>query len=156
MPTKHQQEFCFLIFLIAMLPYTAKTQIRDWPDEEREGIKINYTEANVDSYTLPALLTLMDGKKVMDTQTWEGKRRPEIVRILVENQFGRALGNPKDVSFTVFDKGTSVFGGKALRKQVTIHFGRGPQADLLVYLPSDSEKYEVVLPFRANLGYASE
>lgn len=139
MPMKRHRKFFLLIFVFALLPAIAETQIRDWPDDEREGIKINYTEAKVPPFTLPDLLTLQDGGQVTDTQTWNEKRRPEILRLLVQNQFGRALGNPKDVSYTVFDKGTSVFEAKALRKQVTMHFGKGLQADLLIYLPADSE-----------------
>ena len=62
------------------------------------------------------------------------------MRLFEANQFGRALGNPKDVSFVVFDKGTLVFEGEALRKQVTMRFGKGPPADLLIYLPANAEK----------------
>jgi hypothetical protein len=140
MHKKCQQKTCLLIFVFVLLPVVAQAQIRDWPDEEREDIKINYTEANVSSYTLPDLLTLLDGQKVADTQIWKKRRRPEIMRLLVQNQFGRTVGNTRDVSFTVFDQGTSVFEGRALRKQVTIHFGKGPEADLLIYLPANSEK----------------
>lgn len=139
-----------LALIFALLPIIAKTQIRDWPDDEREGIKINYTEAKVPLYTLPDPLTLRNGEKVTDTQTWNELRRPEIMRLFEENQFGRALGNPKDVSFTVFDNGTPVFEAKAVRKQVTIHFGKGPQADLLMYVPGGSEKPS---PLLLNIGF---
>ncbi len=138
------------ILIFVFVPVAALTQIQDWPDDEREGIKINYTEANVPAYTLPDLLTLQDGSKVADTKTWNEKRRPEILRLLVENQFGRAMGNPEDVSFTVFDKGTPVFEGKALRKQVTMKFGKGPQADLLIYLPANAAKPS---PLLLNIGF---
>ena len=142
-----------LIIIFALMPVAAVTQIQDWPDDEREGIKINYTEANVPSYTLPELLILQDGKKVTDIKTWNEKRRPEILQLLVENQFGRALGNPEDIRFTAFDKGTPVFEGKALRRQITLQFGKGPQADLLVYLPANGGKPSPLLlniSFMAN------
>ena len=129
MPVKGRQKYFLFIIVFALLAVTAEPQIRDWPDDEREGIKINYTEAKIPRYTLPDPLTLSSGEKVTDIETWIEKRRPEIVRLFEENQFGRALGNPEDVRFTVFDKGTPVFEAKALRKQVTIHFGKGPQAD---------------------------
>jgi hypothetical protein len=139
MPIKNHQNFLVLILILALLPVAAKSQIQDWPDDERGGIKINYTEANVPSYMLPDPLTLENGKKVTDTKTWIEQRRPEIMRLFEEQQFGRALGNPNDVKFDVFDKGTPVFDGKALRKQVTMHF-KGPKADLLIYLPAEAEK----------------
>ncbi len=150
MSMKRHQEISLFVLVFVLLPIIAKTQIPDWPDDEREGIKINYTEARVPRYTLPDPLTLRNGEKVSDIQTWNEQRRPEIVRLFEENQFGRALGNPQNVSFTVFDKGTSVFEGKALRKQVSIHFGKGPQADLLIYLPADSEKPS---PLLLNVGF---
>jgi hypothetical protein len=150
MSMNRHQKISHLVLIFALLPIIAMTQIRDWPDDEREGIKINYTEAKVPRYTLPDPLILQNGKKVTDIQTWNEQRRPEIMRLFEENQFGRALGNPKDVSFTVFDKGTSVFGGKARRRQVTIHFGKGPQADFLIYLPADSEQPS---PLLLNIGF---
>ena len=55
-----------LIYL--MIPFAAIAQIRDWPDDEIEGFKVNYTEANVPSYNLPDILTLSNGKKVDDPQ----------------------------------------------------------------------------------------
>jgi len=128
-------------------------QIQDWPEDEREGIKINYTEANVPHYTLLDPLTLQNGEKVTNVKTWVEKRRPEIVNLFEENQFGRALGNPADVTFELFDKGTPVFNAQARRKQVTLHFGKGPDADLLVYLPASTDKQLPILlyiSFTAN------
>jgi hypothetical protein len=147
---KRHQNFFLLIIIVGLSSVIAETQIRDWPDDEREGIKINYTEAKVPHYTLPDPLTLRNGKKVTDIQTWNEQRRPEIMLLFEENQFGRALGNPKDVHFTMFEKGASVFGGKALRKQVTIHFGKGPQADLLIYLPANTE---IPSPLLLNISF---
>ena len=150
---KRHPIFFLILLVFALIPVIAVTQIRDWPDDEREGIKINYTEANVPQYTLPELLTLQDGRKVTDIQTWNEKRRPEILQLLVENQFGRAMGNPKDISIEVFDGGSLVFGRKALRRQVTMHFGKGPEVELLVYLPTNAKKPSPLLlniSFMAN------
>jgi hypothetical protein len=118
---------------------SAFAQIVDTPDEVRADIPVNYTEAHSGSYTLPDLLTLANGQKVTDPSIWRQQRRPEILRLLEENQFGRAPGRPQQMHFDVFDKGTPAFGGSALRKQVTIYFGPGdtePYLDLLVYLPA--------------------
>jgi len=149
---KNHTNIFLLILTFTLLPVAAVTQIQDWPDDEREGIKINYTETNVPGYTLPNPLILLNGKKVTDIQTWKEQRRPEIMKLFEENQFGRAVGNPKDVRFTVFDKGTPAFEGKALRKQVTMHFGRGPEVDLLFYLPAKSEKPS---PMLLNIGFTA-
>lgn len=135
-----------LIGLLALLArfspsLTATGQIIDSPDDSIADIPVNYTEANVGSYVLPDLLTLANGTKVTDAQTWREQRRPEVFRLLEENQFGRVPGLPKDLRFDVFDAGTPTFDGKALRKQITIYFAPGntePYLDLLVYLPASA------------------
>src|SRR3954451_10511865 len=81
------------------------------PPTEVAGIPVNYDESKVRSYTLPNPLVLADGKPVRDVKTWTDKRRPEIVRLFEENEYGRAPGRPKDMSFEVFDKGTPAMGG---------------------------------------------
>ena len=56
------------------------------PPDVVAGIPVNYDEAKVGNYTLPDPLTLADGKPVRDAMTWTEKRRPEIVKLFVENQ----------------------------------------------------------------------
>lgn len=132
----------------------AEAQIADSPDENVAGIPVNYTEAKVGTYTLPDVLKLADGQAVRDAATWFEKRRPEIARLFEENQYGRSPGRPADMSFDVFDKAGRAFGGKAIRRQVTIYFSRdktGPQMDLLIYLPAGAGK---PVPLLLNLGFA--
>src|SRR5580704_16194596 len=102
-------------------------------------IPVNYDEAKVGIYTLPNPLLFPDGKPVRDAKSWYTKRRPEIVELFEENQYGRAPGRPAGMSFDVFEKGTPAFDGKAIRRQVTIYFSpnkSGPKMDLLLYLPA--------------------
>ena len=63
MPSVPPPKF-ILILVFALTSAVANAQIQDWPDDEREGIKINYTEANVPRYTLPDPLMLLNGGKV--------------------------------------------------------------------------------------------
>ena len=88
------------------------------------GIPVNYDEAKVGEYTLIDPLVLNNGKRVKDAKTWWTKRRPEIEAIFETEQYGRDPGRPADESFEVTDKGTPALDGKAIRKQVTIHFRR--------------------------------
>ena len=90
-----------------------------------------------------------------DAKTWLNKRRPEIVTLFEENQFGRSPGRPKDMSFDVFDKGTPALDGKALRRQVTVYFSsdkNGPKMDLLIYLPAAARK---PAPLLLNLSFTA-
>ena len=118
------------------------------------GIPVNYDESKVGSYSLPDPLTLANGKPVRDAGTWNEKRRPEIVRLFEENQYGRVPARPKAMSFEVFDKGTPALDGKALRRQVTIYFyadKNGPKVDLLLYLPAEARK---PVPMLLNISFS--
>lgn len=112
------------------------------------GIPVNYDESKVGTYTLPDPLVMLDGKKVKDAKTWTNKRRPEVLKLAEENEYGRTPGRPKDMSFDVFDKGTPAFNGTAIRRQITIYFSKdknGPKEDLVLYLPANARKPVPVL-----------
>ena len=129
--------------LAQQAPPTPKADPKAGLRAEVAGIPVNYEESKVGTYTLPDPLVMADGKPVRDAKTWTGKRRPEIVRLFEENEYGRAPGRPADMSFDVFDKGTPAFDGKATRRQVTIYFSKdkaGPKMDLLIYLPAGAQK----------------
>lgn len=106
-------------------------------------IPVNYDEAKVGSYTLPDPLVLASGKPVRDARTWTSKRRPEIQRLFESEQYGRMPNHRAKLSFDVFDKGTPVFEGKAVRKQVNIRFGSAvdaPSAAVAIYIPAAARK----------------
>ncbi len=116
-------------------------QVQDWPDEEVEGVAVNYTEARAGTYTLPDPLTLSDGEPVRDVPTWLQRRRPELLRLFEAHQFGRMPGAPESMHIDVFDPGTPALDGRAIRKQVTVYFSEGtsgPSMDLLIYVPRDA------------------
>jgi hypothetical protein len=141
---------CFLV----LAGRNVLAQIPDYPDEEIADIPVNYTEAKVGDYTLPDPLKMADGSSVADAEAWRTRRRPELVTLFEENQFGRAPA-PRDVRFEVVEPATPAFDGKAIRKQVTIHFGEGEHAqslDLLIYLPPDAAG---PVPLLLNVGFAA-
>jgi len=123
---------------------------------QKPAIPINYDEALVGSYRLPDPLLLANGKPVRDAKTWYKERRPELVRLFETEQYGRSPERPTELSFDPFDKGTPAFDGKAVRKQIEIHFSTepsSPKADLALYLPADAKTPVPVLlyiSFTAN------
>ncbi|MBZ5619395.1 MAG: acetylxylan esterase [Acidobacteriia bacterium] len=149
---------CSLVTLasVVLLPYgTVQGQPAAAPRAVVAGIPVNYDEALVGTYTLPDPLVLANGKPVRDAKTWNEKRRPEIVRLFEENQYGRAPERPAGMSFDVFDKGTPALDGKAVRKQVTVYFSRdkaGPKMDLLIYLPAGASK---PVPLLLNVSFSA-
>src|ERR1700681_4963142 len=132
---KRRSVMSSLALLFAVIG-VANAQTAAAPAKEVAGIPVNYDEALTGTYTLPDPLVLANGKPVRDAKTWNEKRRPEIVRLFEENQYGRAPGRPAAMSFDVFDKGTAAMGGKALRKQVTVYFSadkNDPKQDIVIY-----------------------
>jgi hypothetical protein len=151
MSFKMRTSLCVILLVAAaMRPHTQNV-----PRSEVAGIPINYDEARVGTYSLPDPLVLASGKRVSDTKTWVEKRRPEIVRLFEENQFGHSPVRPAGMSFEVFDRGTPAFDDKALRRQVTIHFSAnssGPKMDLLIYLPANATK---PVPLLLNISFTA-
>ena len=120
------------------------------------GIPVNYNEDSVGTYTLPDPLVLNNGAVVKDSKTWLDQRRPEIIRLYEENQFGKMPPPIANLHYNVFDKGTPVFNGKAIRKQVTVYLTSDTslnKMDLLIYLPAKNKKPSPLLlqiAFTAN------
>ena len=98
-------------------------QLPDYADEKVADIPVNYTEAKAGEYTLPDALVTASGARVADVDAWQSQRRRELIKIFEENEYGRAPRRPKAMRFEVVEEGSPAFDGKAIRKQVTIHFG---------------------------------
>jgi hypothetical protein len=142
-------------FVTTLAALRAPAQTAPPPPKEVAGIPVNYDEALVGTYELPDPLQLANGNKVLDAKTWYRKRRPEIVRLFEENQFGRSPGPPAHVSYDAFDTGTPAFDGQAIRKQTTIYFSpdkTGPKMDLLVYLPAKAPR---PAPLLLNISFSA-
>ena len=102
----------------------------------------NYEEAKVPKYNLPDPLVCLDGSKVKDAADWVKKRRPEVLRMFEDEVYGRSPGKPKAMRFEIVEKEADALGGKAMRKQIVIHLGKGEKAlavNLLLYLPKKAK-----------------
>ena len=122
------------------------------PAKPVAGIPVNYDELKVGTYTLPDPLVLSDGKPLGDAKTWVERRRPEIVRLFEENEYGRSPARPSGMTFEVSEKATRVFDGKAIRRQVIVHFSTDKKMTVLMYLPAQSTK---PVPFLLHLSFAA-
>src|SRR5262249_2560408 len=155
MSAKHSALIGCLVSALLLSLSLVTAQQQNAPPTNVAGIPVNYDEARVGTYTLPDPLVLANGQPVRDAKSWYTKRRPEILRLFEENQFGRSPGRPADMSFDVFDKGTPALDGKAIRRQVTIYFSKnrsGPKMDLLIYLPANASK---PVPLFLNLSFTA-
>lgn len=119
------------------------------------GIPVNYDETKVGDYkkNLPDALTMLNGKKVTTAKQWYKKRRPEIVKLLEENEYGKWPKKKPALRYKV-DQDLG-FDGTAVRKQVTVYFSdndEGPRVDVLIYLPKDANGPSPIL---LNLSFSA-
>jgi hypothetical protein len=125
------------------------------------GFPINYEEDSVGTYTLPDLLTSKNGSKITDAKTWNSVRRPELLAMIESQQFGKVPPAPAPVHYSVFEAGTPAFGGKAIRKQVTLSLTEDSAhlVNVLFYLPANHRKAVAVLlyiNFGTNASFAAD
>ncbi|WP_206107676.1 glucuronyl esterase domain-containing protein [Paludisphaera rhizosphaerae] len=105
--------------------------------------KANYDEAAVKPYSLPDPLRTVEGREVTTPELWVKTRRPELLRLFESQVFGKTPTPAKPIVVTseVVSEDSQALGGKAVRRDVTIRFGDGPNAphmDLLLFLPKDA------------------
>lgn len=95
-----------------------KSHLKDWVT----GSMFDHSEP-VD---LPALLVGGDGSRVKGPADWEAVRRPEILKFLTDNVYGRRpVERPADLRFESIEPDRTMLDGRAIRKRVRICFS-GP------------------------------
>ena len=117
----------FLGLALGLLLYGNSLKAQDDP--------ANYDESKVPEYTLPPLLETTDGTPVKSVKVWEKKRRPEILHLFEENEYGKMPGKPAGMHFKLREENKHALNGKATRKQVIVYFtkdesGQNGRADL--------------------------
>ena len=123
--------------LVLITLFGSTTMTCDQPQEA------NYDEANVPAYTLPDPLALSDGTPVTDAETWQNRRRPEILALFEQHVYGKTPGPPKHVSFDLTSEDPDALGGRATRKEVAVYLTgdtTGPKMDLLLYMPNAASR----------------
>lgn len=127
-------------------------QIPDQPDANIAGIPVNYTEAKVGSLNLPDVLTTFDGKPVTDTKIWNEVRRPELLKYIETQYYGRIPETAPKVTWEVVSIDRNALGGKAIMKKLAGHMGKpdGPAIDVTLYIPAGAME---PVPVLTNLSF---
>ncbi len=105
---------------------------------EAGGFKPNYDESKVPQYELPDPLRMLDGSPVRRAEQWPS-RRQEILQLFRQHVYGKSPGAPKAMRCELKSVDREALGGKATRKQITIHLtanDQKPKLHLLVYIPN--------------------
>ena len=126
-------------------PPLAPAYLKDLPGEMRNGLAVNYTQADVGVISEPNLLVSASGRRIGNTDDWLGTRRPEIRQLLIDNQYGVAPSVASTRKTTVThdysEHGVPALAGTARRSQSTVIVStdRGSHAiDVLLYTPARS------------------
>ena len=99
----------------------------------------NYDEAKIAAYTLPPLLIAKDGSQVATKEQWANKRRPEILELYRDYEFGHTPVIDDTPKFEVLSSKADALGGIATRKLVRITLPKHPQwpgIDMMLYTPN--------------------
>ena len=114
----------------------------EWLNERRwdSNPPTNTDESQVGDYELPPLLVSPDGTVVTDAAAWEQQRRPQIMRLLAEHQYG--VTPSQDVAMTVeeVERQGDAMDGLAQRTQVRIRFPDHPDSPtirVMLHTPAD-------------------
>ena len=139
----------FLVLLLAVFATAGAAEIkRPVP---------NYDESKVGPYVLPDPLMTGDGTPVRDRETWENRRRPELLELFAREVYGRTpAGRPEKMRWAVTSVDRAALGGKAVRKEITVWFTArddGPKMHLLIYQPAGAPGAQAPWPAFLGLNY---
>jgi len=114
----------------------------DWQEEMVQKFNVNYDESKIAPYVLPALLAGND-RRITTAADWFNLRRPEILNQLARGMYGRMAPLPDTTTYELLSQKEDALGGKAVRREVRIHFamhnGRTHDVDVLVYYPKHAD-----------------
>lgn len=93
----------------------------------------------VKPYLLPDPLRNSDGTKVRTAQEWMNCRRPELLRLFQQEEYGEILPRPDGISFHQLSLRDNALENTAIRKEIRLDFassnGNTHSVILLLYLP---------------------
>lgn len=134
-----------LLSLALLMAFGVRSQNKNAP--------VNYDESKVPTFEVPDILKCEDGVHVETVKQWEKKRRPELLRMFSEQEYGVTPQQTGiKVRYEVLGSNPKAMNGLATQKQVIFHFtgknGKTHQALLLLYLPNGTKgKVPVIVSY---------
>ncbi len=112
---------------------------------QNKNAPVNYDESKVPTFEVPDVLTCADGSRIETRKQWERKRRPELLRMFCEQEYGFTPQHTGiKVKYETIATNSEALGGLATQKQVRFLFtgknGQTHEALLLLYLPNQATK----------------
>lgn len=90
---------------------------------------------------MPIPLVKLDGSLIETKQDWNSRRKPELKRLFQHYMYGYFPPKPDKISAEVVREDDNYFGGKATKREVTIHYGPSgtPPINLLLVIPKERQ-----------------
>lgn len=107
--------------------YTEWLYERKWDDQPATNID----ESKVGEYTLPDPLEFLNGDMVTSIADWENRRRPEIMKLFEQYQFGKSPEKSIKTSIEVIEQDVPAMDGLSKRTQIRIVFPEYPDASAI-------------------------
>jgi hypothetical protein len=101
---------------------------------------------------LPDPLRMLDGSAVQDKQDWVSRRRPELLRLFQEYEYGVMPPPPADMQWLVVYKNDAALGGKATIREFLVRCSR-PTLEFRLLLVTPNF-FNDVLPCLLGLNFA--
>ena len=114
---------------------------------------IYYDQWTAKIHTLPMPLICSDGTEVTTTAQWERLRRPELLRLFAEEEYGIFPTEKVKMKSRIVESSDDALGGIAKRRQIELTFSRKGiehKALMLVYLPAAVEKAPMFMALNFN------
>ena len=104
--------------------------------------QVNYNESEVPLYTLPDVLTAVDGSKITTAAQWEANRGA-LVQVFRDVMYGRRPPMADKVEYTLLSEKKDALDGTAVMRQVELKFtmnnGKSHKAVMLLFIPADAK-----------------
>jgi len=104
---------------------------------------INYDESKSGIYSLPELLVTQRGEKVSTVKQWEKVRRPEILKLFENNEYGQVPKDFDHILFKIENQDNKAMGGMATLKEVSVTVFRNQKSvtmHLILFIPNHVKK----------------
>lgn len=114
-------------------------------------------ESKVPVYSVPDIMTRLNGKKVKSKKAWYHKQRPELLKYFTDQVYGKVPGRMNISEVKVWETTDNALEGLAIRKQLSLFFNkdqRSLEVNVLMYLPKNQAKAPVFVAYNFTGNHA--
>jgi len=128
-----KKKYLFLCIILILLSQSLFAQDTDF----------NYDESKAGIYSLPELLVTQSGKKISTVKQWEKVRRPEILKLFENNEYGQVPKDFDNIIFNTENLDNNAMEGMATLKEVSVTVFRNQKSvtiHLILFIPNHVKK----------------